>query len=62
MEKEKIMMLEEEEEEVILIAPYYIITYIDDDNRTHMAMIKDNAYVNYLKDRFIIKECKLIVD
>lgn len=59
MKKEKeLEMLEEEE--TILTAPYYIITYIDDENQTHIAMVKDNTYANYLKDRFIVKECQLV--
>lgn len=50
----------DDEEEEVLTAPYYIITYIDDYNRTHMATIKDTLYLQFLKDRFCVKECRYI--
>ena len=58
MEKEYDYLYEEEEK--TLKAPYYVITYIDDESQTHMAMVKDNTYANYLKDRFIVKDCQQI--
>ena len=50
----------EEEEDEVIVAPYYVITYIDDWNKTHIAMIKDTLYLQFLKDRFYVKECKYI--
>jgi hypothetical protein len=62
---EKDMRLEmrneiEDNEDDILVAPYYIITYIDDYNRTHLATIKDTLYLQFIKDRFYVKECRYI--
>lgn len=55
-------MIREDDEEVVITAPYYIITYVDDYNRTHMATIKDTLYLQFLKDRFYVKECKFIAE
>lgn len=66
MEKdmEKILYTESEidEDTDVLVAPYYIITYVDDWNRTHMAMIKDTLYLQFLKDRFYVKECRYVAE
>ena len=50
----------DDEEEVVLTAPYYIITYVDDYNKTHIATIKDTLYLQFIKDRFCVKECRYI--
>ena len=64
MEKDMRLIMKNEvyddEEVVVLTAPYYIITYVDDYNRTHMATIKDTLYLQFLKDRFCVKECRYI--
>lgn len=63
MEKDMELKIKNEtydEEEEVLTAPYYIITYVDDYNRTHMATIKDTLYLQFLKDRFCVKECRYI--
>ena len=59
---EKVLYIEKdyEEEDEVIVAPYYVITYIDDWNKTHIAMIKDTLYLQFLKDRFYVKECKYI--
>lgn len=66
MEKdiERVLCMENEadEEADVLVAPYYVITYVDDWNRTHMAMIKDTLYLQFLKDRFYIKECRYVAE
>ncbi len=49
-----------DEEETVITAPYYCVTYVDDWNRVHMAMIKDLIYLEFIKDRFYVKECRFI--
>ena len=44
----------------VITPPYYKIIYIDDYGYKHLATIKDINYLTYLKDRFIILECKLV--
>ena len=60
MEKVLYIGKDYEEEDEVIAAPYYVITYIDDWNKTHIAMIKDTLYLQFLKDRFYVKECKYI--
>lgn len=60
MEKVLYMEKDYEEEVEVIVAPYYVITYVDDWNKTHIAMIKDTLYLQFLKDRFYVKECKYI--
>lgn len=49
-----------DEEEVAIVAPYYFVTYVDDWNKVHMAMIKDLVYLQFIQDRFYVKECRFI--
>lgn len=62
MEKDLERLNLDNEEEDVLVAPYYIITYVDDWNKTHIAMIKDTLYLQFLKDRFSVKDCKYIAE
>ena len=50
----------DEEREEIIVPPYYKVIYIDDCGYKHLATIKDINYLTFLKDRFIILECKLV--
>lgn len=50
------------EEEKILKAPYYIVQYKDDEGLTHLAMVDDNQYLQFLKDRFIVISVKYVLD
>lgn len=59
-EKERIFDNYDEEREEVITPPYYKIMYIDDCGYKHLATIKDINYLTYLKDRFIILECKLV--
>lgn len=51
-----------EEEEIVFERPFYLVIYVDDFNMTHMAMVKDEQYLKYLKERYFIKEIKHIED
>jgi hypothetical protein len=51
-----------EEDEGVITAPYYCVIYTDDWNRTHMAMIKDVIYLEFIKERFYVKECRFIAE
>lgn len=59
-EKERIFDNYDEEREEIIVPPYYKVMYIDDYGYKHLATIKDINYLAFLKDRFIILECKLV--
>ena len=62
MDKNFDLRIEDEldDEEMVLTPPYYNVTYVDDYNRTHMALIKDSTYVHFLQDRFYVKDCVYI--
>lgn len=60
MKENKNMIYEYEEEKEIIIPPYYMVTYLDDYGYKHLATIKDTNYLSFLKDRFIVLECKFI--
>lgn len=62
MEKERICIsIEEEDDEIeAIVAPYFLVTYVDDWGRTHIAQVKDDVYLAYLKDRFYVKESRLV--
>lgn len=62
MEKDLERLSIENEDADVLVAPYYIITYIDDWNKTHIAMIKDTWYLQFLQERFNVKDCKYIAE
>ena len=51
---------DEEEREDVLTVPYYVVTYVDDCLRTHMATVKEEWYLRFLKDRYYIKDCKAV--
>lgn len=51
---------DEEEEDEIITAPYYIVIYVDDCLHTHIATVKEDWYLRFLKDRYYIKECKYV--
>lgn len=50
--------LEDEEKEIV--PPYYRIMYVDDYGYKHIAMIKDEVCLNFLKDRYTVLECNFI--
>lgn len=50
----------DEDEFMVIAPPYYRVMYVDDDGRKHIAEIKDASYLQYLKDRFTVLECKFI--
>lgn len=61
MEKDlKIVFTFDEEEDEIITVPYYVVTYVDDYLRTHIATVKEEWYLRFLKDKYYIKECKYI--
>ena len=61
MEKDmRLNIIEEDDEEIVITAPCYNVVYVDDYNRTHMATIKDTLYLQFIKDRFYVKDCKYI--
>lgn len=37
---------------------HYKVTYIDDENRTHKAMVFNSDYLHYIINRFDVVECK----
>lgn len=49
-----------EEKSFELKLPYYVITYMDDEGNKHLAMIDDNLYLQFIEERFIIIDKKLI--
>lgn len=49
-----------DEDEVVLVPPYYVVIYVDDYGYKHIATVKDKVYLAYLKQRFIILECKIV--
>lgn len=49
-----------DEDEVVLVPPYYVVIYVDDYGYKHIATVKDEVYLAYLKQRFIILECKIV--
>lgn len=57
---EKVLLRNDYDDEEVIVAPYYMVHYIDDSGRKHIAMITDEFYLQYLKDRFIVTECKYI--
>lgn len=57
---EKLEELFLEEEDIVLVPPYYWVVYVDDYSQKHIAQVKDEGYLYYLKDRFIIEEIKII--
>ena len=59
MEKNELFIYEVDEE-VILVPPYWRVEYVDDYGHRHLATIKDEVYLNYLKDRFTIINIKNI--
>lgn len=61
MEKDlKIVFTFDEEEDEVITVPYYVVTYVDDYLRTHIATVKEEWYLRFLKDKYYIKECKYI--
>ena len=63
MEKEKnCISLEDnyDDDMEVLVAPYYLVTYKDDWGLKHLAMIKDEAYLEFLKDRFVVLSSQLV--
>ena len=46
--------LENSDEIEVIKPPYWVITYLDMENKKHLAMIKDINYLNYLKMNFIV--------
>lgn len=49
-----------EEESEKITFPYYLVEYVDDEGKTHLAVVQDDLYLNFLKDRFFIIEIKYI--
>ena len=45
----------------IITPPYYRVMYVDDCGYKHLATVQDTHYLAFLKDRFIILECKFII-
>lgn len=39
---------------------YYEITYLDDNNTTHLGKAKDVAELNFMKERFEVKEYNFV--
>lgn len=58
-EKLKVNNYFDEEEEVI-VPPYYRVMYVDDCGYKHLATVKDINYLQFLKERFAVLECKLV--
>ena len=52
----------DDDEKEVLKAPYYIVFYIDDYGYKHVATIKDESYLHYIRDRFIVVETKFIAE
>lgn len=52
----------DDEETMVIRPPYYRVMYIDDANRRHIAEIKDVSYLQFLKERFTVIECKFITE
>lgn len=51
----------ENEDLEIIMPPYYRVMYVDDCGYKHLATVQDTHYLAFLKDRFIILECKFII-
>lgn len=49
-----------EDEDREIKYPYWRVMYIDDYGHKHIAMINDDSYLAYIKDRYIVVDCKLI--
>lgn len=59
--KEEIKLEESENErEKALVPPYFVIKYIDDSGAIHLAEIKDTLYLQFLKDRYGLIECRKV--
>lgn len=56
MEKEEFYL----EEEVIIKPPYWWVEYIDECGYRHLAQIKDENYLKYLQDNYLIKDIRII--
>ena len=39
---------------------YYEITYLDDNNTTHLAKVRDISELNFMKNRFEVKEYNFV--
>lgn len=54
--------MEDKQEHQITVAPYFFVTYLDDDSHMHIAMVDcdDREYLQFLKERYCILECKLV--
>lgn len=49
-----------EEESEKIAFPYYLVEYVDDERKIHLAVVQDDLYLRFLKDRFFIIEIKYI--
>ena len=58
MEKKIYIQLEDDEE--IIKPPYWWVEYIDDYGNKHLATIKDEAYLNYLQNNYVVVNIKVI--
>ena len=43
-----------------ITTPYYDMTYLDDTKTTHIAKIKEQWEVNYMRERFEVVDCKYV--
>lgn len=42
--------------------PYYEVEYLDDYNTRHITFLKDTEEVDFVKNRFSIEKCEMLVD
>lgn len=49
--------MEDENEE---LKSYYEITYLDDNNTTHFGRVKDVSELNFMQNRFDVKEYNFV--
>ena len=59
MEKEKLYIQLDDEAEII-VPPYWWVEYIDDYGNKHLATIKDEAYLKYLQNNYVVVNIKVI--
>lgn len=50
----------DDEEDDRITAPYWYVMYVDYDGHKHIATIKDEAYLQYIKNTYTILDCKYI--
>lgn len=58
--KENLKRIDFDDDYEVIVPPYYRVMYIDDEGRKHIAVVNNASYLQFLKDRFIVTECKFI--